>query len=164
MNDYYSRKQKRVNRGAVGAELNNQLEGSELGMIHCGFWHQELRGRASPHHLHENINGGRCDLELHMVADAHAVFVAVTASEVQVPNEKSSLHAVRALRDRLESGALTALHRCDTRDMLCDALTKGGIARKALVQAFDLGRWRMLIAEQVHRWRAARAGHLHAMD
>ena len=164
MIDYDAREQARANRGTFGAELNNQLEGSELGMVHRGFWHQALRGRASPQQLHEISNGGKCDLELHMVGDAYAVFAAVTASEVQVPSEKSLMCAVRALRGRLESGALTALHRCGTRGMLCDALTKGGIARNELVQAFAQGRWLMLITDQVHSWRASRAERLHAMD
>ena len=58
------------------------------------------------------------------------------------------------MRDRLECGSITALVRCDTRDMLCDAVTKGSIARTAVVVAFGEGHWRMEVKEQIHVWSA----------
>ncbi len=150
--DFYSRKQPRVTRSTFGAELTNQLEASELGMLHRGFWHQVCTGERGAKRLHELVNGGDIKTQLYMVGDAHAVFTAVTAEEISVPNDRSQLYAVRALRDRLECGSLSRLLRCDTRDMLCDALTKGSIARQAIVDAFAKGYWRMEVRDQSHAW------------
>jgi len=150
--DYYSRKQPRVTRSTFGAELTNQLEASEMGMLHRGFWYQVLTGTRGAMTLHEAVNSDVITLPLYVVGDAHAVFSAITAEEVSVPNDKSQLYAVRAMRDRLDCVALTRLLRCDTRDMLCDALTKGSIARNAIVEAFGQGFWEMMISEQIHAW------------
>eukprot|EP00959_Pyramimonas_sp_CCMP1952_P023671 497439-Pyramimonas_sp.AAC.1 len=87
-------------------------------------------------------------MSLYLVGDAHAVFAAITAEEIAMPNDRSQLYAVRAMRDRLDCGSLTGLLRCDTRDMLCDALTKGAVARGAIVDAFGTGQWRMMIKDQ----------------
>ena len=150
--DMYSRKQSRVNRGTFGAELNNTLESSESGMLFAGLMYEMVRGPASSQVLHEAVHCGGTPIGVHLVGDAHAVFSAVTAAEVKQPNEKSLLYAVRSLRDRLDSGAVKRLHRCDTRDMLADALTKGGISRAEIIAAFATGSWFMKVKEQLHSW------------
>ena len=104
--------------------------------------------------LHEAVHNGTAAVPLHLVGDAHAVFSAVTASEVKQPNERSLLYAVRALRDRLDAGSVARLHRCDTRDMLADCLTKGSISRTAITEAFRDGKWTMQIVDQLHSWPA----------
>ena len=100
--DFYSRKQPRVTRSTFGAELTNQLEASELGMLHRGFWHQVETGQQGARQLHELVNNGGISMPLCMVGDAHAVYAAVTAEEIAVPNVRSQLYAVRDIRDRLE--------------------------------------------------------------
>jgi len=57
---------------------------------------------------------------------------------------------VTAMHDRLVSGAVTGIHRCDTRDMLCDSLTKGTISRKAVLDAFAQGKWTIAVWDQLH--------------
>ena len=44
---------------------------------------------------------------------------------------------------RLESGLVRKLWWSDTRDMLADALTKGGIDRKLSMRAMDKGKLRI---------------------
>ena len=150
--DFYGRKQTRVNRGTFGAELNNALEASESGMMFRGVVHEITVGPCSSSQLHSMINGPSIPVELHLIGDAHAVFTAVTAGEVKIPNERSLIYAVRALRDRLDAGGISSIHRCDTRDMLADALTKGTISRSELLRAFATGEWTMKVKEQLHSW------------
>eukprot|EP00959_Pyramimonas_sp_CCMP1952_P085570 1790062-Pyramimonas_sp.AAC.1 len=101
-------------------------------------------------------------MSLYLVGDAHAVFTAVTAEEIAIPNDRSQLYAARAMGGRLDCGSLAGLLRCDTRDMLCDALTKGAVARGAMVDAFGTGQWRMMIKDQIHIWLVVSSAASHA--
>ena len=68
------------------------------------------------------------------VIDAQSVFDALNVLDVCTPQESSlKLHFI-AIRKRMERGVIRAIWWCDTRDMLADALTKGGIDRAMLVK------------------------------
>ena len=116
------------------------------------------------------INHGQGPLELHVILDAHAVFSAITAEQVRPPNEGSLLYEVRAMRDRLESTAIKCVHRADTHDMSCEALTEGSVSRTDLLKTFALGHWSVKITEQLHSWSAPKSitsvalwySHVHA--
>ncbi len=73
------------------------------------------------------------------VCDAKSVFDTINASDVGDPTESPLKLRVIALRDRLERGILKRLWWADTRDMLADGLTKGGIPREALVGVSERG-------------------------
>ena len=118
--------------------------------------HELTCGHHTAAELNHIIQNGKSMIETHLVGDAHSVFSGVTAQVVQVPIEKSLLYTVKVLRDHLEAGRLTCIHRCDTRDMLSDALTKGECSRKEIVEAFGKGVWNMKIKEQLHSWSAVR--------
>ena len=95
---------------------------------------------------------GNLPFPLHLVGDAHAVYSAIVASEISVPNERTMLFGVKAVRDYLDTRKITALHRVDTRDMLADALTKGTVTRNDLLVALREGRWKIKHADQHHRF------------
>ena len=85
------------------------------------------------------LEAGKLDPPIQLVGDARSVFDALKASDVCDPAEASlKLHLI-SVRARLESGLVRTLWWCDTRDMLADALTKGGIDRKLLMKAMDKG-------------------------
>ena len=64
--------------------------------------------------------------------DARAVFDALAASYVCDPQGSSlKLHLI-SVRDRLAQAIIRFLYWVDTRDMLADGLTKGGIDRTLL--------------------------------
>ena len=69
------------------------------------------------------------------VLDARSVTDAVAASDCTTPQEASLKLHLLAIRDRLARGLLRSVSWCDTRDMLGDGLTKGGIDRKLLQDA-----------------------------
>ena len=69
--------------------------------------------------------------------DAKSVKDAISAAEVCTPQEASlKLHLI-TIRDRLVRGLLRSVSWTDTRDMLADGLTKGGIDRQLLQEAMQ---------------------------
>ena len=108
-----------------------------------------LRGTASAMEQSKTIRDGTLKTPVHIIGDAHAVFEAVTAIEISVPNEKSMLFAVRAVNDYILNG-LIRVHRVDTRDMLADALTKGSVSRREILQALQTGVWILQHLDQHH--------------
>ena len=72
-----------------------------------------------------------------VVVDAKSVSDAISVSDVCTPQEGSlRIHLIH-IRDRLARGLLRSLSWSDTRDMLADALTKGGVDRSAIVKAMS---------------------------
>ena len=70
--------------------------------------------------------------QLDVAVDARAVFDAVAASDACDPQRcPLNLHLI-SVRDRLAQGIIRRMHWVDTRDMLADGLTKGGVDRPLL--------------------------------
>eukprot|EP00959_Pyramimonas_sp_CCMP1952_P042655 891828-Pyramimonas_sp.AAC.1 len=92
-------------------------------MLLNGFLEEGLKGCQTAVSLHSVVSGC-CGMDLHLVLGAHSVFDAVTAQEASTPTEIKLIYGVRALREHLEARRLKSIHRVDTRDLLCDALTK----------------------------------------
>ena len=118
------------------------------------FVGEVIHGPASALELARSVDIGNLPFPLHLVGDAHAVFSAIVASEIAVPNERTMLFGVKAVRDYLDTKKITALHRIDTRDMLADGLTKGTISRDSLLEALVKGQWRVKHTEQLHSFTA----------
>ena len=77
-----------------------------------------------------------------MAVDARAVFDAISASDICDPAESSlKLHLI-SVRDRLAQGIIRALYWLDTRTMVADGLTKGGIDRRLLHEFLEKCRYR----------------------
>ena len=157
--DFYSRKQTRVNRSTFSAELNALLEATDLGLVLCCFAGEVVHGTTSARELARSVEIGNLPFPLHLVGDAHAVFSAIVASEISVPNERTMLFGVKAVRDYLDTKKITALHRVDTRDMLADGLTKGTISRDCLLLALKDGEWRVKHTEQLHSFSSGEKPH-----
>ena len=84
--------------------------------------------------------------------------MCIATEEITMPNDRSQLYAVRALRDRLEAGALSRLVRCDARDMLCDALTKGAFRGVLHGGLDDFDRRHLLVHGRGDRFRGKPQG------
>ena len=142
--EFFSRKQKRVTRSTFGAELHNMSECSELGMLLSGCVHEVYMGAQPAIKLAQLEDSGSFSVSVHLFLDAESVFQAVKASEISVPTEANLLYPLKALREHLDAGRIRSIHWKDTRDMLCDGLTKGSISRKALLLSFATGKWLLL--------------------
>ena len=95
------------------------------------------------------------------------MFSGATATEVKVPSEPHLLYLLKALRDRLDSKAIDQLWWLDTRDMICDAMTKGTLSREALLDLW-LTAILKINGDQPVSWRsgvtADRNDHVSAHD
>ena len=76
------------------------------------------------------LESGGLTPRVEMAIDARAVFDALTAQDASEPSESSLKLHVLAFRDRLFRGVCSILWWTDTRDMVADGLTKGGVDRR----------------------------------
>ena len=73
-------------------------------------------------------------VELEVATDHKGLFSGATATEVKIPSEPHLLYLLKALRDRLDTHSIDCLWWFDTRDMICDAMTKGTLPREPLLR------------------------------
>ena len=85
------------------------------------------------------LEAGTLSPPIEIVGDARSVFDAIAASDVCDPAEASLKLHLLSVQSRLETGLIRKLWWCDTRDMLADASTKGGIDRSVLLRCMDKG-------------------------
>ena len=92
-------------------------------------------------------------LNLEVGTDNKGLFSCATATEVRIPSEPHLLYLLKALRDRLDAKAINALWWFDTRDMICDAMTKGSFSREPLLKLWRTAILSML-GESPVCWRS----------
>ena len=106
--------------------------------------HQIYRGTdATAAELSRQLETGSLYPPIDAATDARSVFDAVMASDPADPQECSLKLHLLSLRDRLASGTVRRFFWCDTRDMLADGLTKGGVDRTLLIAASERGSFKM---------------------
>ena len=132
------RRLRRVVRSTFAAEINALLDAIESLIILQLAMHQIQNGTAeSAEQLMEKLEMGGLSPPIEACIDARSVFDAIAASDVTTPQEATlKLHLV-SIRNRIENGVLKRLWWVDTRDMVADALTKGGIDRKLLTSVMQ---------------------------
>ena len=108
---------------------------------------------ASAQELYDALSRGQLPVKIAACIHARAVFASVTAKEIKAPAEKHLIYLVVAVRDRLRTGQLSELWWIDTRDMVTDALTKGGIDRNAIRKLWQTGEIHMK-GDTPLRWTA----------
>jgi hypothetical protein len=67
------------------------------------------------------------------------VFDAIKAADPCTPLECSLKLHLLDVRDKIACGIIDTLHWADTRDMVADGMTKGGVIRKIIQNAADKG-------------------------
>ena len=91
--------------------------------------------------LRKLSENGQLEPPLELAIDAASVFTTIAAEQVTDPAECSLKVHVLSLREAVAHGRLRVLWWIDTRDMLSDALTKGGIDRAAIEAAMEKGQY-----------------------
>ena len=139
--EYLVRRIRRVVRSTFAAELNSLLDSIESVLLIQLAMHQIFCGTdESAEELMHSLESGGLYPPIEFVIDAQSVFDALNVLDVCTPQESSlKLHLI-AIRNRLERSVIKSIWWCDTRDMLADALTKGGIDRAMLVKCMKQGR------------------------
>ena len=141
--DYTCRRQRRVVRSTFSAELNGAVDSIEGVMLVQMGYHQLLNGTSEDATaLAKALDAGKLTPPIDVATDARAVFDAVRAADVCEPAESSlKLHLI-SIRDMVRRGLVRLFFWTDTRDMLADGLTKGGVNRTALVRASEYGQYK----------------------
>ena len=136
--DWIVRKLRRVVRSTFAAELNALIDSIETLLLIQLVLHQVYCGTdESIEQLMWKLEHGCLYPHVDVVIDARSVSDAISAVDVCTPQESSlRIHLIH-IRDRLARGLLRSLSWSDTRDMLADALTKGGIDRTAIMRAMS---------------------------
>ena len=138
--DYVVRKLRRVVRSTFAGELNALLDSIETMIVIQMILYQLYYGaEESAEVMMEKLEAGALEPRIELAMDARSVFDALAALDVCTPQEASlKLHLI-AIRDRIERQMISKIFWTDTRDMLADALTKGGIDRASIRSAMDRG-------------------------
>jgi len=127
-----------VVRSTFAAELNALIDSIEtlvllqlvLHQIYCGT------GESAEELLHK-LEHGSLYPPIDLFVDAQSVSDALAAPDVCTPQEASlKLHLI-TIRDRINRGLIRSLSWSDTRDMVADALTKGGVDRTVIQKAMN---------------------------
>ena len=131
--DFLVRRLRRVVRSTFAAELNALIDAVEsMIMVQLAMYQIENGTEDTAEELMHRLEAGQLTPPIEMCIDAKAVFDAVNASDVTTPQEASlKLHLI-SIRDRIEKGLIRALYWTDTRDMIADCLTKGGVDRSKI--------------------------------
>ena len=152
--EFYSRKQPRVCRSTFSAELCSVDDASSIGLLIRGMFAEICEGRRGAAEMARRTDNGELGVELEIGTDNRGLFNGATATEVKTPSEPHLLYMLKALRERLDARSINALWWFDTRDMVCDAMTKGNLSKEPLLRL-----WRtatlMVQGEAPIAWRTA---------
>ena len=132
--EFYSRKQPRVCRSTFSAELTSVDDATSIGLLIRGLFAELIHGPMKAGDLARRTDIGDLGVELEVGTDNKGLYSGTTATEVKTPSEPHLLYLLKALRDRLDSHSIDALWWFDTRDMICDAMTKGNLPREPLLR------------------------------
>ena len=136
------------------AELCSVDDASSIGLLIRGMFAEIVNGPMSASALARKTDCGDLGVELEIGTDNRGLFNGATAVEIKIPSEPHLLYLLKALRDRLDSKSIDALWWFDTRDMICDAMTKGTLPREPLLR-----RWRTamleIMGETPVQWRSS---------
>ncbi len=139
--EYFSRKQKQVRRSTLGAEQGACIDGFNLSVVIAAALAEINVGPQTATQLLDRVTLGELTVPIETVTDAKSLFEAVKNPEPKTPTEETLLFGFNYLKEHMLSGLLRKIWWCETTDMLADALTKGIIARGALIETCTNGTW-----------------------
>jgi len=136
--EWLVRRLRRVVRSTFAAELNALIDSIESLILLQLVLHQVYCGTDdTAEGLLLKLEHGHLYPPIDLFVDARSVSDAISASDVCTPQEASlRLHLI-TVRDRLVRGLIRSLSWTDTRDMVADPLTKGGVDRTLLTRVMS---------------------------
>ena len=132
--EYVSSRQHHVCRGVWSAELHNQCDMADMGLVLSGFYEELRHGPIGCTELRKRQDEGTLSMEVHMFTDSYSIFSYLRAAHLKFPAEKATYFHLAYLKEALDTGRIKSLTWVDTRDMVCDGMTKGMADRSALHQ------------------------------
>ena len=141
--EFYSRKQKQVRKSTLGAEQGAMVDGINTGIVIAVAMQELLSGPLNPADALDVMSGARPLLPVEAVTDAKSLFDSLARASGKTPVEETLVFGLQYLQDLQNRGLLRKSWWVDTRDMVSDALTKGVISRKSIVQLVQSGIWKL---------------------
>jgi hypothetical protein len=139
--DFFSRKQPRVCRSTFAAEAAAVDDGTSCGLVMQALWNEIVDGPMSGADIQRHMDAGSFRIPLVLGTDNRGVYSASSSSDLKRPAEPHLMYLIKALRDRLDNGTVYSIVWFDTRDMISDCLTKGGISREAILHVWKTAEW-----------------------
>ena len=152
--DFQSKKLKTVARSTFAAELQSLHHGVSHGGLLLSFISECEFGPRAAEELSSQLANGTLKIDMEACIDAKSVYDAIIAADgpKQCAEPHLQLHVLSS-REQLEAGMLRALWWLDTRGMLSDGLTKGGLDRNPILRLWTTGTW-SLRGDRPTKWTA----------
>ena len=104
--------------------------------------------------LRDGLESGKVKPDLDCVVDARALFDAIAAADPCTPLECSLKLHLLDIRDKLLCGMIKTLYWADTRDMVADCMTKGGVLRTMIQNLCEKGMTQLAHETKQHtKWK-----------
>ncbi len=155
--DWVSRKFSTVTRSSFAAELRNQLEAGQAGMLYAAFFEEHVCPDDKAIDLANKMDDGSLKMPVMLAGDNKGVFQTITAQNPKAPTEPLLTPHIRAIRDFLDRNLLNTLFWIDNRDMIADPLTKGKTRRNILNDVLSTGRWK--IEHPTEYWKSTKGSN-----
>ena len=141
--EFFSRKQRRICRSTYSAELHGLIDAIETARLVAYAYTEILTAESiSPSAMVTKDESGLLVFDIEAAIDARSIFDSLVPADTRAPTEGSLIFVLLQIKELLKCGTLRRLFWVNTHDQLADALTKGCIARSAIITAFRLGVWR----------------------
>ena len=137
--EFYTRKNPRVLRSTFSTEAAACDDAVSSASVIRGLFAEICDGPHSARQLAEKQETGNLSVDLETVSDNKGFVTAVSAVEIKPPAEPHLLFLLLAFRNRINEGMIRLLWWIDTRDMISDCLTKGGLNREPILEFWRSG-------------------------
>ena len=141
--DFFSRKQRRVVRSTFGAELNAAADGIEVARLVAYTLAEIVIPGCTAQSLILMDESGSLPFSIQIVTDCKSLFDSLRCEETVIPTEQSLIMLLLQLKESMRSGTIKTIVWADTRDLIADGLTKGSIARAALLAFSMTSLWQL---------------------
>ena len=141
--DFFSRKQRRIVRSTFGAELNAAADGIETGRMVAYTLAEIVLPGLTAQGLILLDESGNLPFCLQLVTDCRSLFDSLRCEETAIPTEQSLIMLLLQIKESMRTGTIKSIVWADTRDLIADGLTKGSIARLALLNVSMTSLWKL---------------------
>jgi hypothetical protein len=141
--DFFSRKQRRIVRSTFGAELNAAADGIEVGRLVAYTLAEIVIPGCTAQSLIHMDEAGSLPFCLQLITDCRSLFDSLRCEETTIPTEQSLIMLLLQIKESMKTGTIKSIVWADTRDLISDGLTKGTIARAALLAFSMSSLWKL---------------------
>ena len=139
--DYSSKRVARVTRSTFAAELQSMAAGIDQGIFASMVYEHLLDGtwNLTDREFDKKAANNSLKVPVDVLTDSWSLFQATKPNNQKIPDEKSLLLVLAAVREHLASKRVRKLGWIATTEMVADALSKATVARRALLDLCSRG-------------------------